>query len=117
MWNHIWGELGASRWIRAETDKLIVAYPPEFADIAAMAQSMNTSSSNVLYGAKAIALHAFGSEALAHRVIDLKRRSRPPFRFPMFKLGGTICARISDINDWIDSQVAKDRAANDEEAA
>ena len=82
-----------------------------------MAQNGNVQVSNVLYGAKAIALHAFGDEALAHRVIDLKRRSRPPFRFPMFKLGGTICARVSDINEWIESQVANDRDASREEAA
>lgn len=82
-----------------------------------MAQNGNDPVSNVLYGAKAIAKHAFGDEALAHRVIDLKRRSRPPFRFPMFKLGGTICARVSDINEWIESQVANDRDANREEAA
>jgi len=82
-----------------------------------MEQDGNIPASNVLYGAKAIARHAFGDEALAHRVIDLKRRSRPPFRFPMFKLGGTICARVSDINEWIESQVANDRDASRDEAA
>ena len=82
-----------------------------------MGQNGNIPASNVLYGAKAIAKHAFGDEALAHRVIDLKRRSRPPFRFPMFKLGGTICARVSDIDEWIESQVANGRDASREEAA
>lgn len=61
---------------------------------------------NVLYGAKAIAAYVFGDEAKWQRVVDLLRRHRPPHRFPMFKLGSTLCARKSEIDAWISAREA-----------
>lgn len=72
---------------------------------------MSQARSDVLYGAAEIAEHLFGSKAYAQRVWDLKRRSKVPF----FKLGGTICARISVLDGWIQRQEAANSggAAND----
>lgn len=83
----------------------------EFADISGMEQNVHQPPrSNVLYGTKAIAAYVFGDTKYAGRVIDLIRRHRPPYRFPIFKLGSTICARISEIDAWI---LARERADND----
>ena len=66
---------------------------------------------DLLFGAKEIAVYVFGSDRYAGRVYDLQRRSRPPFRFPMFTMGSTLCARRSSINAWYDEQ---ETAENDD---
>lgn len=75
---------------------------------------------DVLYGAKEIAAYAFGDVRHATRVYDLHRRSRPPHRFPMFTMAGTLCARRSSIDDWYETREAADNdnhapAANETE--
>ena len=65
---------------------------------------------NVLYGAGEIAAYVFGDEDKAGRVYDLWRRHREPHRFPMFKLGSTICSRRSAIDAWMK---AREHADND----
>jgi hypothetical protein len=56
---------------------------------------------NILFGAKEIAEYFFGDAGKWQRIIDLNRRHRPPHRFPMFYLGSTLCARRSEIDEWI----------------
>lgn len=64
--------------------------------------------SDLLFGAKEIAAFVFGDVKYAGRVYDMQRRSRYPYRFPMFTMGGTLCARRSSIEDWYALQEASD---------
>lgn len=61
---------------------------------------MNAQRSNLLSGAKEIAAYLYGDEAKFRKVYKLAQLSRPPHRFPIHVLGGTLVARISDIEDW-----------------
>ncbi|MGH6978059.1 MAG: hypothetical protein ACRED4_02000, partial [Brevundimonas sp.] len=67
-----------------------------------------TAVSDLLWGAKEIAGYVFGDERHAGRVYDLQRRSRVPHRFPMFTMGGTLCARRSSIDAWYAEQEASE---------
>lgn len=78
--------------------------------------------SDLLFGAQEIAAYVFGDVRFAGRVYDLRRRSRPPHRFPMFTMGGTLCARRSMIDLWYRQQEQADNdnepdAANDRGAS
>ncbi|WP_292229477.1 hypothetical protein [Brevundimonas sp.] len=69
------------------------------------------TESNILAGAKEIAAYFFGDAGKWQRVIDLNRRHRPPYRFPMFYLGATLCARKSEIDAWIAAREAANNNA------
>lgn len=71
---------------------------------------MTATAVNMCWGAKEIAAYAFGDESKYRRVYRLIERYDPPHIFPTFMLGGTVCARKSDIDEWVASRL---RAAND----
>ncbi len=66
---------------------------------------------NILVGAREIAGYFFGDPDRARSVYRLLDTVNEPHRFPMFRLGGTICARKSEIDRWVEE---RERAANDD---
>ena len=61
---------------------------------------MTNLSSNILIGAHAIAGYdpVIGDLNKAQRVYDLYRRHRPPARYPIYKRGGALFARKTEID-------------------
>lgn len=53
-----------------------------------------------IFGAAAIALEFFGDASKTQAVYDLIRRTRPPHRFPVYKVGGQWVAKRSEIAAW-----------------
>lgn len=62
---------------------------------------------DMLRGSKAIALFVYGDEKQAKRVFNLFYRVRYPHRFPIYKLGGELVARRSEITAWFEEQRLK----------
>lgn len=59
---------------------------------------------DLLRGAEEIAEYVYGDPALKGRIYDLYRRVRYPHRFPIYKLGGELVARRSEIEAWFAAQ-------------
>lgn len=68
---------------------------------------------NLLTGAREIASYVYGTPEKEEKVQDLWRRVRYPYRFPMFKLGGTLVARRSSIDAWMEEQERSASGVND----
>lgn len=58
---------------------------------------------DLLYGAKPIAEFLFGSEKHTRKVYNLVEKEE----IPIFRMGGTICARKSAIFNWIQKQESR----------
>lgn len=59
---------------------------------------------DMIRGAEAIAEYVYGDPDLKPRIYDLYRRVRYPHRFPIYKLGGELVARRSEIDAWFAQQ-------------
>lgn len=69
-----------------------------------------TNALDRLFGAEAIAEYVYGDRAKVRKVYNLRQRSRPPHRFPIYRLNGELVALRSEIDAWFDAQRLKDAA-------
>ncbi len=63
-------------------------------------ETQDQLADDLLYGAEEIAWHLFKGRKTRNTIYYLARRTN----FPSFKIGATICARKSKIEQWIATQ-------------
>lgn len=55
----------------------------------------------LLVGAKQIAGYFYGNPNMHRKIYNLYGQHAEPSRFPIFKTGAKLCARKSEIDNWI----------------